>query len=96
MPEDVAKTLNCPACGAPLEPEGESPDVRCSYCRNISRLPSDEDAALSRKLLPVRALIRSGDIIGAVKKYREVFGVGLKDAMDSVEALRDGRPIGFS
>jgi LSD1 subclass zinc finger protein len=94
MLENLPTTLNCPACGAPLDFDGESTVVRCSYCRNTSRLPPDENAALARKLAPVRVLIRDGDLIGAIKKFREIFGVGLKDAKGAVEALRDGRPIG--
>ncbi|NPC70036.1 hypothetical protein HPP05_09805 [Corallococcus exiguus] len=36
-------------------------------------------------------LIRSGQMINAIKLYRELHGVGLKEAKDAVEAMRDGR-----
>ncbi len=43
----------------------------------------DEDAAIAE----VRALLRAGRKIEAIKRYREVTGVGLKDAKDAVEAM---------
>jgi ribosomal protein L7/L12 len=36
----------------------------------------------------VRALIRRGDLIGAIKLYREKTGLGLKESKDAVEAMR--------
>jgi DNA-binding beta-propeller fold protein YncE len=38
-------------------------------------------------------LIRSGNKIGAIKLYRELFGVGLKEAKDAVERLEQGKSI---
>lgn len=43
----------------------------------------DEDAALSE----VRVLLRAGRKIEAIKRYREVTGVGLREAKDAVEAM---------
>ena len=96
MSNNAPTSLNCPTCGAPLEIADASTVVRCDYCRISSRLPPDEDAILARKLAPVRALIRRGDMVGAIKEFQRIFGSGLKDAKDAVEALRDGRPIGSS
>ncbi|WP_208752424.1 hypothetical protein [Corallococcus carmarthensis] len=40
-------------------------------------------------------LITSGRHIDAIKLYRELYGTGLKEAKDAVDAMRDGRaPIG--
>ena len=39
----------------------------------------------------VLSLARAGQLIDAIKLYREQTGVGLKDAKETVEALRDGR-----
>ncbi|MHA7630477.1 hypothetical protein [Corallococcus sp. M7] len=36
-------------------------------------------------------LIESGQMINAIKLYRELHGCGLKEAKDAVEAMRDGR-----
>ncbi|MBI5653561.1 MAG: ribosomal protein L7/L12, partial [Chloroflexi bacterium] len=38
-------------------------------------------------------LIRAGKKIEAIKIYRAIFGVGLKDAKDAVEALQAGKPV---
>lgn len=38
-------------------------------------------------------LIRQGKKIEAVKLYRDVFGVGLKEASDAVNGLQAGRPV---
>jgi hypothetical protein len=38
-------------------------------------------------------LIRGGNKIAAIKLYRELFGVGLKEAKDAVERLERGQPI---
>jgi Ribosomal protein L7/L12 C-terminal domain len=39
----------------------------------------------------VRALTADGKLIQAVKVVRELTGMGLKDAKDTAEAIRDGR-----
>ena len=41
---------------------------------------------------PVLERIRAGRMIDAIKLYREITGVGLKEAKDACEALRDGKP----
>jgi hypothetical protein len=41
---------------------------------------------------PVADLLRAGRKIEAIKKYRELTGVGLKEAKDAVEALERGEP----
>lgn len=41
----------------------------------------------------VRSLLASGDKIGAIKQYRELTGLGLKEAKDAVDALEAGRVI---
>lgn len=38
----------------------------------------------------VHRLLGKGRLIEAIKRYRELTGVGLKEAKDAVEALRDG------
>jgi hypothetical protein len=44
----------------------------------------------------VEDLVRQGEIIPAIKRYRELYGASLKDAKDAVDALREqlrgGRP----
>jgi ribosomal protein L7/L12 len=43
----------------------------------------DQDGALRE----IRTLMQTGEKIQAIKKYREVFGVGLAEAKDAVERL---------
>ena len=37
----------------------------------------------------VVAFMKSGQLINAIKEYRSIYGVGLKEAKDAVEAMRD-------
>jgi outer membrane protein assembly factor BamB len=96
MSENLPTTLNCPACGAPLDFDGSSSVVRCKFCRNVSFVPG---ALLTRSGTPslsldqIRLLIRDGDLVEAVRKYRELFGVGLKEAKQAVDALQAGRLV---
>lgn len=41
----------------------------------------------------VRRLLAAGDKIGAIKQYRELTGLGLKEAKDAVEAMDAGRAL---
>lgn len=38
----------------------------------------------------IRLLVSQGQVIPAIKAYREATGAGLKEAKDAIEALRDG------
>lgn len=96
MPADSPKTLNCPACGAPLDFDGSSAVVRCKFCRNISFFPGalpERAAAPSLVLGEIRRLIESGNLLEAIRQYRELFDVGLKEAREAVEALQAGRLV---
>ena len=62
--------------------------------RGISGLPNAEET--SRTMEEVKNLLRAGDKIGAIKHYREVYGVGLtkaKEVVDQVEATLTGIPV---
>jgi ribosomal protein L7/L12/DNA-binding beta-propeller fold protein YncE len=61
---------------------------------------ADDEASDSESLIAqasqfaeLAELIRSGEKIAAIKRYREITGTGLKAAKDAVEALEDGRPV---
>ena len=47
----------------------------------------------AKELGEVAKLVRQGQNIEAIKLYREIFGVGLKEAKDAVENMEAGRPI---
>jgi ribosomal protein L7/L12 len=40
------------------------------------------------RIEPVRQAVLAGNIINAIKIYRELYGVGLKQAKDAVEAIQ--------
>jgi outer membrane protein assembly factor BamB/ribosomal protein L7/L12 len=89
-------SLNCPACGAPLDFDGTSAMVRCKFCRNVSLIPGilpTQAAAPSSALDEIRLLASSGKQVEAIKRYREIYGVDLNEANDGVEALQAGRLV---
>jgi len=47
----------------------------------------------AQKLKEVKRLAQSGRMIDAIKLYREITNVGLKEAKDAVEALQRGDPF---
>ena len=94
MTTPTPTSLNCPACGAPLEYSGVGAVIRCKYCGNVSVLPaslSGQAAAPADELEDIRRLAKSGALIDAIKKYRQVYGADLVEAKEAVEALQAGR-----
>ena len=41
----------------------------------------------------IEAFIRDGNLISAIKRYREATGVDLKTAKEAVDAIANGRPV---
>ncbi len=96
MADNTPTTLNCPSCGAPLDFDGKSSVVRCRFCKNIALipgLPSAQEATPRASLDEVRRLAQSGNLVEAIRRYRELYNVGLKEAKDAVEALAAGKVI---
>jgi outer membrane protein assembly factor BamB/ribosomal protein L7/L12 len=96
MSDNAPTSLNCPTCGAPLEVDGTRVLVRCKFCGNVSLIPGvlpAQAAAPASALDEIRKLAKAGNIIDALKKYREIYGVDLKDAKEAVEALQAGRLV---
>ena len=96
MPDNLPRTLNCPACGAPLEYDGKSSIIRCKFCNNVSIIPGVQpvqETASTSSLAEIRQLAESGNLIEAIKRYREIYNVGLAEAKEAVEALQAGRVI---
>jgi hypothetical protein len=100
----MPKALTCSECSAPLEAQSLGPTVRCSYCGSVLILPetlrgdlrtSGLGASVDRalQLAEVARLLRGGNKIAAIKLYREITGVGLKEAKDAVERLEAGQPV---
>ena len=47
----------------------------------------------AQKLKEVKQLVQNGKMLEAIKLYREITNVGLKEAKDAVEAIQRGEPI---
>ena len=94
MTDNTPTTLNCPSCGAPLEVDGKSALVRCKFCKNVAFVPgiaTPQGNAPQLALEEIRRLAQSGNMVEAIRQYRTLYGVGLKEAKDAVEALSAGK-----
>lgn len=100
MPE----TFQCPACGAPLNITSSAATLHCPYCNNVvivpetlrgsaPETPMPNNAIDPARIQEIVAIARGGNKIEAIKRYRQLTEVGLKEAKDAVEALMEGRPV---
>lgn len=91
-------SLNCPSCHASLDlPENlTQPIVKCPYCSTTVIVPeelrqsqkrAEGSQSYDRGVAEILELIQSGNKIEAIKQYRQLFNVGLKEAKDAVDAL---------
>ncbi len=95
--------LRCPTCSAPLDiPPEHATTARCSYCGAgvlLTDRGGDVQAAASQQrhadaIGDVLRQLRAGNKIGAIKVYRDHFGVGLAEARDAVDRIEAGQPAG--
>ncbi|HEX6373068.1 MAG TPA: hypothetical protein VF006_29365 [Longimicrobium sp.] len=95
--------LRCPTCSAPLDlPPEHATVARCSYCGAgvllTERGGSVQAAARQERhtdaIAEVLRELRAGSRIGAIRVYRERFGVGLAEAKHAVERIEAGQPAG--
>jgi len=96
MADQKPVTLNCLSCGAPLEFDGRSSIVRCRFCKNntlIPGLPAANEATPRASLDEVRLLAQNGNLVEAIRRYRELYDAGMKEARDAVQALADGKVV---
>jgi len=79
--------VNCPRCGAPPLPDQRA----CPYCGTAWPAPgagaprpspprSDEDPE-------ILALIDADNLIGAIKRYRDLTKLGLKESKEAVDDI---------
>ena len=92
MTADRPISLNCPACGAPLEPDGSNAMVRCKFCGNLSLLPGQAGTQPSA-LEDLRQLAASGKLDEAIEHYRREHGVDMEQASQAIDAIRTGRVV---
>ena len=50
---------------------------------------SPVDPQTEQKIKEVKRLLNRGEKIAAIKAYREIYGIGLKDAKEAVELIAD-------
>jgi DNA-directed RNA polymerase subunit RPC12/RpoP len=96
----VPSALRCPTCSAPLDlPPEHATVARCTYCgagvllteRGGSVQAAAQQERHSDAIAEVLRQLRAGSKIGAIKEYRERFGVGLAEAKYAVERLEAGQ-----
>lgn len=95
--------LRCPTCSAPLDlPPEHATMARCTYCgaaillteRGGSVQAAAQQAQHTDAIAEVLNELRAGSKIGAIKVYRERFGVGLAEAKYAVERIEAGQDGG--
>lgn len=94
MPDNKPTILTCPTCGAPLEVALDSSLVRCRFCHNLSIIPGITGVQAGvppLDLEAIRELAGRGNLLEAIRLYREQTHVGLKEAKQAVEDLQAGR-----
>jgi hypothetical protein len=105
----MPRPFKCPSCGGPLEYHGGHITLQCHYCSSYVIVPEELRPSHSHtahhsvplqiqlaKLAEIGQLIGGGNLIAAIKIYREAFGVGLREAKDAVESLAAGKPVEVS
>ena len=97
--------LRCPTCSAPLDvPPEHATTTRCTYCGAgvlLTERGGNVQAAAQQErhadaISDVLRHLRADDKLGAIKAYREHFGVGLAEAKHAVDRIEAGQPGGPS
>lgn len=105
----MPQPFKCPSCGGPLEYDGGEITVRCEFCSSSVIVPEELRERFEPPrhggvpwqnqiagLAEIGRLIRGGNKIAAIKLYRGMFGVGLKEAKQAIENLATGGRIEVS
>lgn len=98
----MIRKLQCPSCGGPLKWDaGKGPTVTCEFCHN-TLVVSAETRDLALSPVPgagggvppdVAELVERGRKIEAIKRIRQLYGLGLKEAVEIHDAVAAGRPV---
>jgi DNA-directed RNA polymerase subunit RPC12/RpoP len=72
------KAQSCPNCGCPVKVVNKNPNIY-----NFRGVDYD--------ITQVNALISRNELIKAIKEFREITGADLKDAKETVDAIRDAK-----
>ena len=75
-------------------PMGPSAVVRCKFCGNTSLLPgiqpTQASATPASTLEEIRQLAMSGNLAGAIERYRQAYGVDPQEARNALAAIQAG------
>lgn len=94
----MTQTFACPNCHAALdiEPGSRAVTVKCAYCSSTVIVPDslrqrshgefspDKQSAVMQEIME---MVQQGRKIEAIKRFREAYGVGLKEAKDVVDGM---------
>mgnify|MGYP002622328131 CR=1 FL=1 len=91
----MLQSFECPNCQATLDYDANTNalTVRCAYCGSTVIVPDSlrrergSGSGQEQMLAEVVQLVQNGRKIEAIKRFRETFNVGLKEAKDVVEAI---------
>ncbi len=99
MPEDM-RLLQCPACGASIDPPPGQSLVKCPYCGStIAIAPAAQPVSITPPphnpiIDQIFALVRSDERMRAINMVREYTGnTNLRDAADIVDAIARGEHV---
>ena len=83
--------INCPECGKQISDKAAScPD--CGYPLQKSTIGNNRQLNVNNIEAEVKRLIDAGEVISAVKYYKDNMNCGLKEAKDKVDSLRGITP----
>jgi outer membrane protein assembly factor BamB/ribosomal protein L7/L12 len=94
MSNNAPASLTCPTCGAPLDFDGTHAVVRCTFCGNSSLIPGilpAQAAAPSSALDEIRHMAGSENLVDAIERYSQLYGVDAQEARNAIDALKAGR-----
>jgi ribosomal protein L7/L12/sugar lactone lactonase YvrE len=104
----MTQAFTCPNCSAPLTYDGKSYTITCKYCHTPVIVPQElraeagEDtpssipADLQKNWAEINELALTGKKLEAIKRMRETFEVGLKEAKEAIESIEQGQTLEMS
>lgn len=94
-----ASTFKCPQCHAPIfYPGGDDATIECMFCGHSVIVPAELRSAPSNPAELFKQVSALGDIaalartdkLEAIKRYRQLFNVGLAEAQEAIEQMATG------
>ncbi|MCJ7722729.1 MAG: ribosomal protein L7/L12, partial [Anaerolineales bacterium] len=94
-PPASASTMKCGYCSnSIIIPEAARSGVRITgFEGGMIGMDLQDLTSQAKRLKEVRELALAGDKIEAIRRFREITGVGLKQAKEAVEAMAEGKTI---